>query len=318
MLQVARLAPKSLGEATDLVTAFLRSQFNPDGGFKDRAGNSDLYYTVFGLEGLLALAPRGEAASAAGSASSSPSPGTPGEGRGESLPSKPGAATTATYLRSFGDGESLDFVHLSCLARCWASLPKDLRTGVPTDAILRHVERYRTPDGAYDATPGAKCGSLYGCFLALGAYEDLGRPLPDPAAMIRCAESLRTPDGGYANDLGMPLGLTPSTAAAATLLRHLGSPVPPDVVPWLLARHHPEGGFFATPDAPLPDLLSTATALHALAGLHADLARIKEPCLDFLDTLWTNKGAFYGTWEDNTPDVEYTYYALLSLGHLSL
>lgn len=288
MLQVARLAPKSLGDATDLVTAFLRSQHNPDGGFNDRAGNRDLYYTVFGLEGLLALR--------------------------ADLPS----ASVASYLRSFADGASLDFIHLSCLARCYASLPNPLRTGIPTDAILHHVERYRTPDGAYDATPGATHGSLYGCFLALGAYEDLGRPLPDPAALIRCAQSLRTPDGGYANDLGLPLGLTPSTAAAATLLRHLGSPVPDDVIPWLLARHHPEGGFFATPDAPIPDLLSTATALHALSGLHADLEPLKEPCLDFLDTLWTNKGAFYGTWEDDTPDAEYTYYALLALGHLSL
>jgi hypothetical protein len=309
MLQVARLAPKSLGDATELVVNFLRSQFNPNGGAKDRAGQSDLYYTVFALEGLLALSP---------SSPFFPSPGTPGEGQGGGLPREPDRAHTANYLRSFGSGESLDFVHLSCLARCWASLPKPLQTNIPTEAILHHVERYRTPDGAYDATPRAKHGSLYGCFLALGAYEDLGRPLPDPAALIRCAESLRTPDGGYANDLGLPLGLTPSTAAAATLLRHLGHEPPRDVIPWLLARHHPEGGFFATPDAPLPDLLSTATALHALSGLHANLEPIKEPCLDFLDTLWTNKGAFYGSWEDDTPDAEYTYYALLALGHLSL
>jgi hypothetical protein len=288
MLQVARLAPKSLGDATELVTRFLRSQFNPDGGANDRAGQSDLYYTVFALEGLLALR------------------------------ADPPSESVASYLRTFADGENLDFVHLSCLARCWAGLPADLRRDVPTDAILHHVERYRTPDGAYDATPGAQSGSLYGCFLALGAYEDLARQIPDPAALIRCAESLRTPDGGYANDLGMPLGLTPSTAAAATLLRHLGQQPPRDVIDWLLARHHPDGGFFATPDAPIPDLLSTATALHALSGLHADLDPIKESCLDFLDTLWTNKGAFYGTWEDDTPDAEYTYYGLLSLGHLSL
>ena len=55
MLQVARLAPKLLGESADLVQGFLRRQQNDDGGFKDRTGCSDLYYTVFGLEGLLAL-----------------------------------------------------------------------------------------------------------------------------------------------------------------------------------------------------------------------------------------------------------------------
>ena len=71
------------------------------------------------------------------------------------------------------------------------------------------------------------------------------------------------------------------------------------------------------PEAPIPDLLSTATALHALSGLHVDFSAVKERCLDFVDTLWTGK-AFCGNWGDDEPDVEYTYYALLALGHLSL
>src|SRR6266404_3738272 len=58
MLQVARLAPNVLGEAAELVLEFLRSQQNADGGFKDRGGNSDLYYTIFGIEGLVALRSR--------------------------------------------------------------------------------------------------------------------------------------------------------------------------------------------------------------------------------------------------------------------
>jgi len=46
MLQVARLSPKLLAEAAPLVEVFPR-QMNADGGFNDRAGASDLYYTVF-------------------------------------------------------------------------------------------------------------------------------------------------------------------------------------------------------------------------------------------------------------------------------
>ena len=46
--------------------------------------------------------------------------------------------------------------------------------------------------------------------------------------------------------------------------------------------------------------------------------RLREPCLDFVDSLWTNRGGFFGTWADDTVDCEYTYYALLALGHLSL
>jgi hypothetical protein len=68
----------------------------------------------------------------------------------------------------------------------------------------------------------------------------------------------------------------------------------------------------------MPDLLSTATALHALSALHAPFDDIREPCLDFVDSLWTSQGAFYGTWADETPDCEYTFYGLLALGHLSV
>jgi hypothetical protein len=63
-------------------------------------------------------------------------------------------------------------------------------------------------------------------------------------------------------------------------------------------------------------LLSTATALHALAGMNVSLEPVKEPCLDFLDTLWTGR-AFRGHPADDVPDSEYTYYGLLALGHLS-
>jgi prenyltransferase beta subunit len=288
MLQVARLAPKMLGEAAQNVVDFLRSQQNADGGFKDRAGNSDLYYTVFGVEALVAMR-----------AQVDPEPLT-------------------NYLRSFKDGASLDFVHRACLARGWANLPRD-RLDAPTcDAILGGIESHRSADGGYDATPGAAHGTLYGCFLALGAYQDLDVNVPNSRGISNCILSLRAGDGGYANGPDFPHGLTPSTAAAATLLRQLDHPAPPELGNWLLARCRAEGGFFATPQAPIPDLLSTATALHALAGLHVDFSSVKEPCLDFLDSLWSSRGGFYGTWEEDVLDCEYTYYGLLAMGHLSL
>ena len=61
-------------------------------------------------------------------------------------------------------------------------------------------------------------------------------------------------------------------AGAVTLIHHLGGEVPKSAVDWLLARARPAGGFLATPEAPVPDLLSTATALHALAAAHAAAA----------------------------------------------
>ena len=288
MLQVARLSPRLLGDSAGLVVDFLRGQLNADGGFKNRSGESDLYYTVFGLEGLLAL-------------------------RAE-LP----AREVASYLSGFGDGESLDLVHASCLLRCWAALPPEARRDAPRARVLARVAQFRSADGAYAAEPGAGKGTLYGCFMAAGAHQDAGAELAEPAAVANCVRRLRADDGGYANGDDLPMGLTPPSAAAATLLRNLGEPVPAELADWLLARHHQDGGFFATPLAPIPDLLSTATALHALSGMQVSLEAVKEPCLDFIDSLWTNRGAFYGNWTEDVTDCEYTYYALLALGHLSL
>ena len=285
MLQVARLSPKLLGDAADLTAQFFSSRITPDGGFEDRDGASDLYYTVFGLEGLRALQ--------------------------REFP----AEAVRTYLAGFADIEALDFVHAACLARCWANIEAD---AAPAEAITARLEAHRTPDGGYNAASGATHGTAYGCFLALGAYQDLGLEPPRPEGLLDCVESLRSSDGGYSNQPGALLGLTPSTAAAVTLTRALGGRPPEGAAEWLLERCLPDGGFFATPAAPLPDLLSTATALHALSGAGVSLEPVREPCLDFVDSLWSNQGGFYGHWSDDAQDCEYTYYGLLALGHLSL
>jgi prenyltransferase beta subunit len=285
MLQVARLAPTSLGESRDLVAGFLRRSLNGDGGFQDRSGESDLYYTVFGIEALLALG-------------------------------EPAPPNSSSYLRQFDDGASLDFVHLACLARAWGSA-SGLNPAMSA-GILSRLESFRSADGGFAVTASALTGSAYACFLAMAAFEDLGATVPDGDRMLGCLESVRAADGGYANRPDAEEGSTPATAAAVMVMRHLD--VAPDaaVSRWLLDRCYTRGGFFAAPRTPMPDLLSTATALHALAALHADIDHLRESCLDFVDTLWTSAGGFYGSWADTTLDCEYTYYGLLALGHLSL
>jgi prenyltransferase beta subunit len=267
MLQVARLAPSLLQEAAEPVARFLRDQFNDDGGARDRAGNSDLYYTVFALEGLIALR------------------------------QDPPVDKVRPYLESFTDGEGLDFVHQTCLARCWAALgPQAI--GVRRATMLSQ----RLAKGGN--------GSVYHAFLSAGSTEDLGAQLVEPGRMAAAILKLQSPDGSFGST-------TPTTAGAVTLIHHLGADVPRNAVDWLYARARPAGGFLATPEAPVPDLLSTATALHALTAAHAPIGALKDPLLDFVDTLWTGKG-FCGSWADDVVDSEYTYYALLALGHLSL
>ena len=287
MLQVARLAPTLLEEASNSVIAFLQSKTHHDGGMKDRADESDLYYTVFGLEGLIALR--------------------------SSLPED----EVRAYLLAFGNGEGLDFVHRTCLARCWACLEGRGLSHDTAQRLAHRIEECRRTDGGYGPSPDAKQSTLYHSFLALGAYQDLGLELPHPEALCASVEGLRTDDGAYANLAAMPLGTTPTTAAAITLLRQLGETPPREAGEWLLARAHPQGGFVATPGLAMPDLLSTATTLHALSGMKLSFEHCRETCLDYIDTLWTGQ-AFCGSWADEEQDCEYTYYALLALGHLSL
>src|SRR5262245_61922773 len=182
MLQVARLAPQQLGESRDLVAAFLHSRLNADGGFQDRNGTSDLYYTVFGLQGLTAIQ--------------------------EPIP----AGAVAGFLRQFGDGRDLDFIHLCCLAHCWATVSRDL-TGVPASGILSRLDGFRNPDGGF--------GNVYRAFLGLGAYQDLRARLAEPARLLSSLQRLRAQDGGYANQPGEAHGITTVTAAAAMLLKTL-------------------------------------------------------------------------------------------------
>lgn len=293
MLQVSRLAPRLLGESSDLVRDFVLGQHHASGAFLDRAGEPDLYYTVFGLESLLAL-----------------SLDVPG--------AQAPAERVAGYLRSFGAGDSLDLVHLSCLARCWAALPGEEPSPDDRCGMLERLATFRREGGGYVGADDDRHGTVYGCFMALGTCQDLGVELPEAGGVADFVASMQVPDGGFVGEAGMAAGTLPVTAAAVTLLRNLGRPVPDATAGWLAGQRHPQGGFLAAPGIPMPDLLSTATALHALAGLQHPLDEMVEPCLDFIDTLWTNRGGFHGHWADDELDCEYTFYGLLALGHLAV
>lgn len=287
LLQIARLAPKLLADSTPLVRDFFARRFNEQGAACDRAGKPDLYYTIFALAGAQAV--------------DAPLP----------------AEKTRAWLQSFNDGASLDFVHLGALARCWAATggaEKKLAT-----SILTRLENFRQKDGGYNQNSNAGFGTAYDAFVALGAYEDLGANPPHPVELIRSLKRLETPDHAWSNQPQQKVGNLNATAGAVTLITHLGFPVNSAVADWVLAQAAPQGGFFAVPGAPIPDLLSTATALHALACLERRIpSGLHERCLDFIDTLWSAEGGFHGHWADDHLDPEYTYYGLLALGHLSL
>lgn len=287
LLQAARRAPRFLADSTDLVRNFYASQFDAEGAAHDRAGRADLYYTVFALAGAQAL--------------DVPVP----------------VERTACWLQKFGDGEGLDFVHLGALARCWAAIGAEKMPFGLKNALLSRFEAFRKPDGGYDGNLEATQGTAYGVFVALGAYQDLDQLPPRPLDLARCLNGLKSDDGVWSNTPGQRIGALNATAGAVVLLSQLGLPLNPSVGDWLLAQEHPTGGFLAVPGAPVPDLLSTATALHALACLERRIpSEVQDRCLDFIDTLWSAEGGFHGHWADDILDVEYTFYGLLALGHL--
>ena len=143
MLQVARLAPKVLGDASELVQNFLTNQQNSDGGFQYREVKSDLYYTVFGLDALAAFQ------------------------------AEPNLDAVEKFLRTFGEGEELDLVHLSCLTRCWGTLGVDRMPKGLRKTLLRRLENFRKPCGGWDNNHDLEHGTAYCSFLALGAYNEI-------------------------------------------------------------------------------------------------------------------------------------------------
>jgi len=276
MLALATRGAAHLGAAAERVRRFVRG----------RPGNAapDLYYTMFGIDCRLAL-------------------GEP-----------PGAADAAG-LRAFGDGSELDTVHLACLARCWSRCPD----GVPESVrgrVRQRAAACRAPDGGYRLTAAAQRSSIYGGFLLVSALQDAGLAVPGMPDLLAAVEAARVGDGGYADEPGRTAAAMNATVGAVLLHRAAGVAAPERAMEWIRSRHRPGGGFAATPAAPLPDLVSTATALTAWKAAGADFAPLRAECLDFVEGLWDEQGGFAATPADDTPDVEYTFHALLSFGCL--
>ena len=278
----------SLGpEATQAIGEFVRGQFHDDGGFRGRARASDLYYTVCGLECARALELE--------------------------LPTP----TVGAYLRSQAATE-LDFVHLTCLARCLEILGREPLPDLDAWTIQARprLAAYACAEGGYHRASDKPRGNVYDSFLGMLACEALGLPFPNPKGMIVALGALQKNSGGFVNDGGFGAPTTPVTAAALGLCWELQQPPPAKSFEWLMERLSSQGGFAAAAFVPLPDLLSTATALHALRT-HGQMGRVpNDACLDFVTSLWADNGGFCGHALDRRADCEYTFYALLALGNL--
>jgi prenyltransferase beta subunit len=282
MMAAAARGARRLARSEGRLAEFVLGRRAAEGGFRGRSRAPDLYYTMFALQCLDALG----------------GPGAP--------------AGLAPYLDGFGQGDGLDLVHYACLVRCRAMLG-GARGGALVDPRAR-IESFRAADGAYALQPGATRGTAYGAFVAVGLYQDLGLEVPAPATLLAAVRGFRTGDGAYANGPS-PLGTTPATAAAVCVCHVLAGAADEAAVEWLLARFR-RGGACASPLIPMPDLLSTATALLALALVSRAAAAPSGPVVRFIESLRRPDGGFAGHALDRGSDVEYAFYALLAAGAL--
>lgn len=265
---------------------YLRSQRAPEGGFRNRGGQADLYYESFGLSASLVL------------------------DMDCALP------TEEAFVDGFAAGE-LDLVHLSTLARSRALLRRmGGRPGRTTDEGTRALGNFASREGAFAHEAGT-AASPYAIFLALGILQDEGSPVERGELLSETLRGLRHSEGRYHHPSSSFAGALLSTAAAVTSLRHLGAALDEEALSWMARQQTPSGGFLAAPESPMPDLLSTAVALYTLRSCGKDMTTVGERARPFLEDHWCDDGSFTATLLDERGDCEYLFYGLLALGALS-
>lgn len=303
-------------EAKNQIKSFLSSQKSENGGFVDRAGKADLYYSVFGY--TLALV----------------------------LDFKVNVVEERKYLRRIKHAENLDFVHSNCFVRCdfllhlidlrqksrlpaskflSISFAKDLILGkvvkslkINCSQLLWELEENLANDGGYNHNKkGAEKSTIYANYLMWTLYQDLQTEQEVLDEITDANITLMAENGSFANEENSIDGVTSSTAAGLIMSSSSGLQEMLKTKEWLKQMLTKRGGFKAAEGVPIADLLSTSTALLALQVTGENMQDYAENSVNFINLHWDESGGFFGSIADMTCDVEYTYYALLGLGVLS-
>ena len=259
---------------------FLRTQVLEDSSFMNRQGESDLYYTAFGwaLAHLLKLPLEAE--------------------------------KQASYLVQQRP-EELDLVHYAAFRRC--QLAQRLNQVGNIRTFFEMNRRRALPSLESFATlPLDDAASPYTLFLWLSLQEDCGQAKMAYAQPIDFSR-YQTPEGGYSNIAGHTTAAINATTAALSVLGQQQGYRSRPALSYLLKSQEPTGGFKATASAPIPDLLSTATALFTLKNYGVAPHR---DATDFVEAHWLDNGSFAPTLLEEESDVEYLFYGLLALGSL--
>ena len=279
LLQRLKAGVASMTDASRaLVSEFVRSQqVEHSAAFMGKNGQPDLYYTSFGwlLSYVLDIP----------------------------LP----AAERKAFLEEHPSANG-DLIHEAALVRCLL-LHRLMMKGGKLLALLTHAAPALLPLSSY-SVPQNDAQCPYTQFVWLSLLEDAGYSLPKADEVLRALDDYRTEDGGYANVKAAKTATLNATAAALAVRGRLTGWQSDTDLEALRRLQDTMGGFRASALAPIPDLLSTATALFVLRSYHV------RPLYDtsaFVEAHWLEQGGFSATLLDDDSDVEYVFYGLLAL-----
>lgn len=265
-------------DAKLMMSDFILTQRCKDGGFINKQGEQDLYYTTFGslLQYVFGI----------------------NYNTGE----------LKRYLDSI-DADNLDLIHYAAYMRCrlLASVIDSKFPGVLTSLISQKNIR---SEESFEVWPNNDKNAPYSRFIWLSLLEDTN----NSKQHTWLSEEYAIKGGGYSNVKGQDSASVNATAAALMVKgQNEGYDKTAQDVLYLLNSQLPSGGFKASPQTHMPDLLSTATALFTL--LCYDV-QPRYSVQEFVEAHWLDNGGFGATILDSNSDVEYLFYGLLALGTL--
>ncbi|MEZ6124963.1 MAG: prenyltransferase/squalene oxidase repeat-containing protein [Planctomycetaceae bacterium] len=291
---LAQMAPERLSRHR----RFIENHQLPDGGFRGREGESDLYYTGFAVR---ALAVSGGLA-------------------------KPVRDSAAGFLSKWNPLQLnvidlLSWMYSALVIQ--ASGGDDLLASAPQDfpsQVSARLEQTRATDGGYAKSPEGAAGSTYHSFLVSLTYDMLGQTVPRPNRLIQFLYDRQRDDGGFVEIAPMRRSGTNPTAAAVALLNRMNamdSDIAGDVSGFLTDVVSTEGGYQANTRIPFADGLSTFTAVLTAQDLQKTESLNAPRIRDWLQRhIELPTGGFRGASWDQQGDVEYTFYGLGILGLL--
>lgn len=279
--------PRMTPEAWMLMREYVLSKEHPAGGFMNRAGKPDLYYTMFGMTLAAAL----------------------------DVPMNVRQTQRFLNLVKLEELKLTDF-----LAYVRSRMFADFLSIDESPRDFRRLFQYQSPPEVITAYqkliekheparfPFHNEYSPYSQFIQMMLAQDLNQfYIPLNFEQYQC------PNGLFSNWTDESRSSTTATAAILAILRYYEGLIPQreSIVYYFAQCQNFDGGFKATHDSHGSDLISTATALWTLSFYNQFT---EHSSTDFISrTFMPNGGFSSGSWDRNT-DLKCSMYGLLALG----